>query len=158
MSDVIGYVTLEEANEYVTNHFMSSSVTRIAWESLSDVDKKVLLRNSYQAIETLTFRGRKACIIQPSAFPRYPSTEVPIQVKEAQIANAVVLSDESAQEDVAYYDKLRTYGIKNYHIGNLSETLGTPAENATASSYIGIYSQESMRLLSPWLKGGFNIV
>jgi hypothetical protein len=83
---------------------------------------------------------------------------VPSQIKEAQIANAIVLADESSQEDVAYYDKLRTFGIKNYHIGNLSETLSTPAENSSAASYQGIYSQEAIRLLSPWLGGGFKIV
>ncbi len=157
MSDVIGYITLEEANEYVAKHFLSSNETRIAWESLNDADKEVLLRNSYRAIDALPFRGRKACTTQPSAFPRYPSNEIPVQIKEAQVANAVMLSDDSAREDVDYYDKLRTYGIKSYHIGNLSETLGTPAESSSASSYVGIYSQEAMRLLSPWLKGGFKI-
>lgn len=157
MSDVIGYITLEEANDYVEKHFLSSDATRVAWESLSDADKEVLLRNSYRVIEALPFRGRKACATQPSAFPRYPLSEIPTQIKEAQVANAVVLSDTSAQEDAVYYDRLRTYGVKSYHIGNLSETLGSPAESSSASSYVGIYSQEAMRLLSPWLKGGFNI-
>lgn len=158
MNEVVGYVTLEEANEYVTDHFMSSDTTRVAWESLSDADKMVLLRNSFRAIEMLTFRGRKTDVAQSSAFPRWPSTDVPTQIKDAQVANAVVLVDESSREDVAYYDKLRTYGIKNYHIGNLSETLSTPTESAGASSYQGIYSQEALRLLSPWLGGGFKIV
>lgn len=158
MSEVIGYVTLTESNEYVSSHFVSSDVARVAWESLSDADKMVLLRNSYRVIEMLNFRGRKTDRTQSSAFPRWPSTEVPMQIKEAQIENAIVLSDESSREDVAYYDKLRTYGIKNYHIGNLSETLGTASENSGASSYQGIYSQEALRLLSPWLMGGFKIV
>jgi hypothetical protein len=83
---------------------------------------------------------------------------VPVQIKDAQVANAIVLADESSQDDVAYYDKLRTYGVKSYHVGNLSETLNTPAESSSASSYYGIYSQEAMRLLSPWLGGGFKIV
>ena len=158
MSEVVGYVTLEEADAYVTDHFMSSNMTRVAWESLSDADKMVLLRNSYRAIEMLTFRGRKTDMAQPSAFPRWPSTDVPTQIKEAQVANAIVLADESSQDDVAYYDKLRTFGVKSYHIGNLSETLTAPAEGATATSYQGIYSQEALRLLSPWLGGGFKIV
>ena len=158
MSEVVGYVTLEEANAYVADHFMTSNMTRVAWESLSDADKLVLLRNSYRAIESLQFRGRKTSPTQPSAFPRWPSTDVPAQIKSAQIANAIVLADESSQDDVDYYDRLRTYGIKNYHIGNLSETLNTPAESSSASSYYGIYSQEAMRLLSPWLGGGFKIV
>ena len=155
MNEVVGYVTLEEANAYVTDHFMSSNMTRVAWESLSDADKMVLLRNSYRAIEMLAFRGRKTDSAQPSAFPRWPSTDVPDQIKVAQIANAIILADDSSQEDVAYYDKLRTYGVKSYHIGNLSETLDTSAEGASTH---GIYSQEAMRLLSPWLGGGFKIV
>lgn len=158
MSEVVGYVTLEEANVYVADHFMSSNMTRVAWESLSDADKLVLLRNSYRAIEMLAFRGRKTTATQPSAFPRWPSTDVPVQIKEAQIANAVVLADESSQDDVDYYDKLRTFGVKSYHIGNLSEALNTPAEASSTSSYQGIYSQEAVRLLSPWLGGGFKIV
>lgn len=158
MNEIVGYVTLEEANAYVTDHFMSSNMTRVAWESLSDADKMVLLRNSYRAIEMLAFRGRKTDTTQPSAFPRWPSTDVPSQIKEAQIANAIVLADESSQDDVTYYDRLRTFGVKSYHIGNLSETLNTPAESSEASYYQGIYSQEAMRLLSPWLGGGFKIV
>lgn len=155
MSEVLGYVTLEEANAYVTDHFMSSNATRVAWESLSDADKMVLLRNSYQAIEMLTFSGRKTDATQSSAFPRWPSIIVPNQIKDAQIANAIVLADESSQDDVAYYDKLRTYGIKSYRIGDLSETLNSTEDN---TSYKGIYSQEAIRLLSPWLGGGFRIV
>ena len=158
MNEVIGYVTLEEANAYVTDHFMSSNMTRVAWESLSDADKMVLLRNSYRAIEMLTFRGRKTNVTQPSAFPRWPSTDVPNDIKEAQIANAIVFADESYQEDIAHYDKLRSLGVKSYKIGNLSETLDTPAEGASATPYKGIYSQEAMGLLDPWLSGGFNIV
>lgn len=158
MSNVIGYVTLEEANAYVTDHFMSSNMTRVAWESLSDADKMVLLRNSYVAIEMLHFRGRKTDKAQPSAFPRWPSTDVPIQIKEAQMANAIVLADESSQDDIAHYEKLRTYGVSSYRIGNLSETLNTSTESNSTSSQMGIYSQEAMRLLSPWLGGGFKIV
>lgn len=157
MTEVVGYVTLEEANEYVADHFLSSNVTRVAWESLSGADKMVLLRNSYRAIESLTFRGRKTDKAQPSAFPRWPSTDVPVAIKEAQIANAIVLADESSQDEVAYYDKLRTFGIKSYQVGNMSEALNTPAESSSTSSYQGIYSQEAMRLLSPWLGGGFKI-
>ena len=156
MSEVVGYVTLEEANGYVADHFMSSNTTRVAWNSLSDADKMVLLRNSYRAIEMLPFRGRKASAAQPSVFPRWPSTNVPDAVKHAQIENAIVLADESSREDAAYYDKLHTYGVKAYSVGNLSETLSTSAEGSGAYTQ-GIYSQEVLRLLGPWLGGGFKI-
>lgn len=156
MSEVVGYVTLEEANGYVADHFMSSNMARVAWNSLSDADKMVLLRNSYRAIEMLPFRGRKTSTAQPSIFPRWPSTNVPDAVKHAQIENAIVFADESSREDASYYDKLRTYGVKSYSVGNLSETLNTSAEGSSASTQ-GIYSQEALRLLGPWLGGGFKI-
>ena len=157
MDEVIGYVTVAEADKYVEEHFTSANPIRRAWDFTDNLDKKVLLRNSYRAIEALPFRGHKTSTTQPGAFPRYPSHEVPIQIKEAQIVNAVVLIDPDTKEDVDYYDKLRTYGVKSYHIGNLTETLVTPTENSEVSSHVGIYSQEAVRLMSPWLKGGFNI-
>ena len=123
MNEVVGYVTLEEANAYVTDHFMSSDMTRVAWETLSDADKMVLLRNSYRAIEMLPFSKRKTTAAQPSAFPRWPSTDVPVQIKDAQIANAIALADESSREDAAYYDKLKTFRVQSYSLGNLSEML-----------------------------------
>lgn len=158
MIETIGYVTLEDANKYVAEHFLSSNTTRVAWESLSDADKMVLLRNSFGAIERLPFRGRKTSATQPSAFPRWPSTEIPVQIMHAQIVNAVTLADESSREDVAYYDKLRTFGVESYTVGNLSETLVAPSENSGAASNQGIYSQEAMGLMVPWLRGGFDIV
>jgi len=158
MSEVVGYVTLEEANAYVTDHFMSTNMTRVAWESLSDADKLVLLRNSYRAIEMLPFRGRKTDSTQSSAFPRWPSTDVPTQIKDAQIANAIVLSDKSSQEDVEHYNKLRIYGVKSYSIGNLSESFGSVKEGSNTFVQKGIYSQEAIRLLDSFLGGGFRIV
>lgn len=156
MSEVVGYVTLEEADGYVADHFTSSNTARVAWESLSDADKMILLRNSYRAIEMLPFRGRKTNAAQPSVFPRWPSTDVPEPVKNAQIENAIVLADESSREDAVYYAKLRTYGVKSYSVGNLSETLNTSAEGSSASAQ-GIYSQEALIFLGPWLGGGFKI-
>lgn len=160
MAEVFGYVTLEEANTYVEQHYLSNSPTRLAWNSLTDEDKAVLLRNSYAAIEALPFRGSKTLCDQASAFPRYPSTEVPQRVKDAQIANAVVLSDDEFQEDALFYDKLRTYGINSYKLGNLSETIldySHVGGSATAGA-AGVYSQDALRLLQPWLGGGFRIV
>lgn len=155
--EVIGYVTLSEAEEYVETHYLSNSSTRLAWYSLSSTDKAVLLRNSFAAIEALPFRGAKTSATQTQAFPRYPSTEIPQRVKDAQVANAIALSDETLQEDAMFYDRLRTYGINSYRLGNLSESLLDYSSVQTAAAS-GIYSQEALRLLQPWLVGGFNII
>lgn len=155
--ETIGYVTLSEAEEYIETHYLSNSLARLAWNQLDSRDKAVLLRNSFAAIEALPFRGAKTSATQTGAFPRYPSTEVPQRVKDAQVANAVVLSDDSFQEDALFYDKLRTYGINSYRLGNLSETILDYSSVQTAAAS-GMYSQDALRLLQPWLGGGFDIV
>lgn len=147
-----GYVTIAEADEYVRTHYLSTDSTRLAWEQLSDEDKAVLLIVSFEAIEQLVYRGRRAAKDQKTAFPRYPDTEVPTQVKHAQIANAVVMADPEYQKDVDFYNKLKSFGISSYQIGNLSESL------ADSWSGQGVYSQEALRLLQPYLQGGFRIV
>lgn len=160
VQEVLGYVTIPEADLYVSQHYLTNSSTRVAWESLAVEDKAVLLRNSFAAIEALPFRGSKTHYDQLGAFPRYPSTEVPQRVKDAQIANAVVLSDDEFQEDALFYDKLRTYGINSYRLGNLSETIldYSSVSGAATAGAAGVYSQDALRLLQPWLGGGFNIV
>jgi len=147
-----GYVTVAEADEYVRTHYLSTDPTRLAWEQLFDEDKAVLLIVSFEAIERLVYRGRRAAKGQKTAFPRYPDTEVPTQVKHAQIANAVVAADPEYHKDVDFYNKLRSFGIESYQIGNLSESL------VDSWSGQGVYSQEALRLLQPYLQGGFRIV
>ena len=151
-----GYVTVAEADEYVRTHYLSTDSTRLAWDQLSDEDKAVLLIVSFEAIEQLVYRGRRTAKDQKTAFPRYPDTEVPTQIKHAQIANAAVTADTEYQKDVDFYNKLKSFGIASYRIGNLSESLVD--HWSTRGSGQGIYSQEALRLLQPYLQGGFRIV
>ena len=81
MPDTIGYVTLEQANEYVATHYISTDNLRVGWEMLTDEDKAALLLRSFETIELLPFAGRKAVPGQENAFPRFPETEVPNQIK-----------------------------------------------------------------------------
>ena len=151
-----GYVTVAEADEYVRTHYLSTDATRLAWDQLSDEDKAVLLIVSFEAIEQLVYRGRRTAKDQKTAFPRYPDTEVPTQIKHAQIANAVVMADTEYHKDVNFYNKLKSFGIASYRIGNLSETLVDYW--STKGSGQGVYSQEALRLLQPYLQGGFRII
>lgn len=147
----IGYVTLEAADDYVKGHFLSKDTLRLTWEKLSAEDKEVLLRRSFESIELLPFAGRKACLSQPNAFPRWPGSEVPAAVIAAQVENAVAMSDDTAVEDAAYYERLRRNGIESYSIGNLSENLGGTSQSN------GILSTRAMSLLQPFISGGFSI-
>lgn len=151
---MIGYVTLDEANEYIETHYVEDSAQRTAWEDLSDEDKQVLLLVSFEVLEQLPFTGRKTSVLQDKAFPRYPDTVVPQSVKASQIENAITLSDTSEAEEVAQYEKLWSAGVSSYSIGNLSESLGGASANSTHG---GIASPKAKRLLLPYLSGGYCI-
>ena len=158
----IGYVTVEEANTYIKEHYMSTDPARIRWDALSDGDKVALLRTSFEAIELLPFSGHKSYKDQTTAFPRYPDTTVPPAVVAAQVENALASSDSSEVEEDQSYAKMRAWGIQSYSIGNLSETLGAGGSSAAAAAVdactqAGITSVKAQRLLTPFLRGGYRI-
>lgn len=160
MSDMIGYVTLEQANTYVATHYISTDNLRLGWEQLSDDDKRVLLLRSFETIELLPFSGRKAEVGQPNAFPRWPSTEVPGAIQNAQIDNALSLSDASSAEEAEHYGRLWQFGVNSYSIGNLTEHIseGAWSSGSTTSAASGIVSTTATRLLKPYLAGSYRIV
>ena len=160
MSDAIGYVTLEQANEYIATHYISSDPLRVGWSELNDADKSALLLKSFETIELLPFTGRKAVPGQPNAFPRWPEQEVPNQILYAQIENALSLSDSSSTDEAAHYNRLWQFGVNSYSIGDLSEHIseGAWSSGSTTSAASGIVSIVAMRLLKPFLIGNYRIV
>lgn len=154
------YVTIEEANVYIQNNLLSTDPLRISWEALPDEDKQVLLNRSAAAINSLPFTGRKMNVNQENAFPRYPNTDVPDDIKAAQIENALTSSDETQSEDAQLYQKMWAYGISSYRIGNLSESIGTASGNAGFSTSMlrsGVVSVIAQNILSKYLGGGYCI-
>ena len=149
------YVTIAEADAYIIAHYLPTDPLRVAWESLIDEYKQVLLTRSYEAIETLPLRGRKASCGQQGAFPRWPDTAVPECVKSAQIENAIELGN--SPEEVEEYMRMRQLGVTEYKIGNLSEKLGGASADTNLMLSSGIVSFKAMRLLRPFLSGPFNI-
>ena len=89
------YVTVEEANVYIQNNLLTTDPLRISWEALFDEEKQVLLNRSAAVINSLPFPGRKMNVNQENAFPRYPNTDVPDDIKAAQIENALTTSGTS---------------------------------------------------------------
>ena len=154
---LIGYVTLEEANAYVSTHYLSTDALRLSWEGLSDEDRTVLLTKSFQTIELLPFPGRKLNPDQSTVFPRWPCKEVPEAVKWAQIENALAKSDASNEEDTKYYERLWTYGVESYSIGNLSESVSAGTYGLRGAQSTGVTSAIAERLLRPFLGGGYRV-
>lgn len=65
---VNSYVDLNEATEYIENHYMSSDTARKAWDALSDDDKSVALIRSTQAINSLKYIGTKKDPVKQGSF------------------------------------------------------------------------------------------
>ena len=156
---IIGYVTVAGASEYIQTRYASTDELREAWEAMDEADQAVYLQKSFDAINILPFRGRKYAVGQEAAFPRWPSPEVPKAIKYAQIENALTLTDTSAQEDAAFYEKMWQYGVESYRIGNLSESSsnGSWGRSGSSTAARSVASAQALNLLQPYLMGGFSI-
>ena len=156
---VIGYVTVAEAAEYIQTRYASTDELRQAWEVMDEADQAVYLQKSFDAINILPSRGRKYAAGQEAALRRWPDPEVPLAIKYAQIENALTLTDTSAQEDAAFYEKMWQYGVESYRIGNLSESSsnGSWGRSGSSTAARSVTSAQALNLLQPYLMGGFSI-
>lgn len=155
--DLIGYVTVQDADAYISSHYLSTDEVAVSWRALSESDKAVLLTRAFQTIELLPFAGRKTAPGQSCAFPRWPDKTVPDRIKWAQIELALNKSDASSNEDAKYYERLWLYGVESYSIGNLSEKTSAGSYTIGGAQSTGVTSAEAERLLQPYLGGGYRI-
>lgn len=152
---MFGYVTLEEANEYITSRYITDDPKRIAWEDLNKEDQQSLLNSSADAINSLVVPGRKTYPDSPNIFPRWPNTEVDDRIKFAQIENAVAINQ--SDDSIDTYRKMRAYGIAHYSIGNLSETMVQWGGSNMDMLLSGIVSDKAQSFLKPFMGGSFCI-
>jgi len=151
------YVTVAEADEYISTHYRSNSKDRKRWNELETEDKEVLLVNACTELETLPFQGRKAVVDQPLSFPRLPmqygrtDEGAPANVKAAQIELALWLSDEEKQVEIAQRVELQGQGVQSFSVGNLSESYNAPITHAA------LKCSKAKVLLSRYLNGGYAI-
>lgn len=165
------YVTIEEADAYIAEHYLSTDEQRKAWEKAGD-DKDVALRCACAALDSLMYRGVKYSFPQALAFPRYfgenyamidgvlyaPEAdrypelkEVPQAVKAAQIEEALeIISPTEATED----RDIRNDPVQSYSIGHLSETFDKVSVGSLQSTLASIRAQE---LIRPYVGGGYEI-
>lgn len=151
----IGYVTLEEANSYVSNQYTSTDPARVRWNALSNPDKEALLRQSFDVIEGTPIKGCKSDPSQLTMFPRSPDTEVPQRVKYAQIENSITLTDTSIKEESEFYEKLHSRGISSFSMGNTSEAFNLGAGSIIKNPTVSLVSPKAISLMRPYTSGGF---
>lgn len=153
---MLGYVTVEEADKYIETHYLSTDEPRIYWQSLQQTDKEILLCRAAETINLLPFPGKKADSSQENAFPRYPSTETPKAIGNAQVEIAVS-NGSSDKEESSMYSKMKAWGIKSYTINDLSETIGEGGGQSNILMDNGVFSTTAQSILEPYLGGGYSV-
>lgn len=171
------YVTLDEATEYVSTFYMTTSPEFKAWNNkdLSDSDKETALISSAQALNNLKYNGRKQVAGQRLAFPR-TSTLMPgiywtpyvVQAgdtslmscgfggdnglsaaKNAQIENAIA---HVLYGTVAVSTKQRALsGITSKRVDDVSESYNNQS-NLLYDAETGLFAAKKVKaLLKSWL-------
>lgn len=67
---VDSFVSVEDADKYVSETYTNTNAYRVKWDSLSVDDKEILLRRSTRALNRLKYVGRTKQYNQKLAFPR----------------------------------------------------------------------------------------
>ncbi len=152
------YITIEDANNYVKTHYLTTDPLRIQWEAFVEEDKEVLLRKSFDQINQLPYTGCPKDPKQLLPFPRKHNFNAQDMqnVGYAQTEQAIAISDTVTAQENANRIKLRRAGVVQYTIGDLSEKFqsGLPSEsNATMFSL----SEKAYSFLSKWLQGGYRV-
>ena len=151
------YITLEEANTYLSQHYVSTDPLLIQWNSLSDNDKEVFLRRAFDQMNSLPYTGRPKNPKQLLPFPRhnFDSNDY-LKIKYAQAEQSISYTDMINSNEVADRIRLRRAGVIQYSIGDLSERFqsGLPVESN--ANFFGM-CEKSYKYLSKWLQGGYEI-
>lgn len=171
---VDSYVSLEEAENLITNNYSSENEVFLKWSSMSDSDKDVMLRTSCRDINNLKFDGRRKDIGQKLEFPRVnvytPGIAYSIYVsqfvdnglldgsttgdgginlaKEAQVENAIwhAFLEDTVNKQVGVNIK----GIVSKKAGPIAEVYNTN-NKYNRDALRGIYTDKIYSLLTPWL-------
>jgi DNA-binding NarL/FixJ family response regulator len=169
------YISLADANTYVSNNYPKTSTEYTAWTdiaSLTDADKEMYLKKACKKIDRQMLRGIKTLATQTLEFPRaihtdyyntnYPNTvvrytadwvveeSVSQSVKDAQVEEALSLILQGANANKRA--DLQAQGVKTFSLGNMSETY-----NKSTTSGTRLLSAEAKELLRYYLAGGVMI-
>lgn len=172
------YVDLEFANAYVEKYNIWNAPLRVHWSVLTDDEKESYLHASLSQIEKLKFIGRKVIMRQPLQFPRYISqqnlvgcyhtfkfgiqdgttTEIPIDVQEAQVENALgIISEQISAISDKQFMTLQSLGAVKNTKYNKREAgdIGFSDELKGGTGHVEIASLRAYQLLKPYVGGTF---
>ena len=120
-TELIGYVSVAEADEYISSNFFSSDKRRKAWDRLIEDEKKICLRNG---------------LLDLNAYINFNITDdILNDVKSAQIEESIwYLGDTSAMEDMENNIVQQTIGSISINIGRYINTFISKVYNVLFSN------------------------
>lgn len=161
------YVTVEEANNYVTNMYPRQSTQYKNWfyeapysdvvsqdVSLTDGDREKLLLRACAILDSIPLKGIKSVETQALQFPKYPETSIVDRVKGAQIEVALELSNFDSLMDSTERRAKIASGLKSFSIDGFSESFAEANKQPDLSTYLNPMAKQ---YLLPYLNGGFDI-
>lgn len=116
---MIGYVSLDEAKEFLKNRY-------------EDVSEQELSKGLYKAldkIESLIIRDSGKSDTQELIFPRINEKEVPSEIKKAQMLEAYSIVKDVDDDNINDIEK----GIASKSIGDMSISYNSNASNSIGS-------------------------
>lgn len=175
------YVSVADADTYMSNNYVSTSTEYTTWDALTDGNKEIYLKKATKRIDRQMLRGIKALDTQTLEFPRaiksygsyyekpvYGATpyrsdeyivesEVSQKVIDANVEEALsnALVDAGVPSNGSERVKLQAQGVKSFTLDDLSETYGTGLSSSYNSTVL--LSSEAKELLKYYLAGGVRI-
>ena len=158
------YINVAQATKYIELVYGDNSEVYTYWDNLDNGEKEMLLTKSLLQIEALPYTGRRKYENQTLEFPRTNgvqckssdniASEIPVQVKYAQIDNAIAMFNIAENSENKNRLNLQRNGVKSFSLGEFSETY---ADSSSFSMY-NVTDQNVISLLKQWLSGGYRIV
>jgi hypothetical protein len=127
------YMTVEDANQLLSDFLVSSDPMKKYWDALSNDDKSVLIYSNTQKFDNddMMYRWFKLDAEQPLQFPRIDINkkviEVPNKIKLGLLINGIQTAMYSKDTD---YTSLRDQGIRQYKIKDASVEFFSSADMA----------------------------
>ena len=116
---MIGYVSLDEAKEFLKNRY----------EEVSEQELSKGLYKALDKIESLSIRDSGRSETQELIFPRINEKEVPSEIKKAQMLEAYSIVKDVDDDNINDIEK----GIASKSIGDMSISYNSNASNSIGS-------------------------
>jgi hypothetical protein len=170
------YVTLDQADQYVTDNYPSISPEYTSWFDQNDDDKQAMLVQSANSLNNIKYTGGKAIAGQPLAFPRAKrfglgptmiTTLFVSQYNDNSLSDRVggdnglkAAGNAQVENAVAYFGLAKTVvtktrerrlsGQTSEKVGSVSKTYSIRTEDV-ADAENGIYTKKVNAILRAWI-------